>query len=172
MRSAAARWLGIVADLSRRVEDALLVVLLTAMIFIGGWQIFMRNVLGVSLSWADESQRVLLLWLALLGAIAASRDRKQLRIDLAARYLKGLPVRILEVFADLLTFAVSGIIGWHALAFVGESREYGDILMGAVPAWIVQSIIPAAFLLIAWRHLLNAASSILGHPRPPPAGAS
>ena len=131
-------------------------VLLSAMIFIGGWQIFMRNVIGISLSWADESQRLLLLWLALLGAVAASRDRRQLRIDLAARYLKGIPLRLLETFADLLTAAVSAVIGWHAMAFVRETYEYGDVLMGVVPAWLVQLVLPAAFLLIAWRHLLNA----------------
>ena len=78
MRGAAARWLRAAAGLSRRLEDALLMILLTAMIFIGGWQIFMRNVLGVSLSWADESQRLLLLWLALFGPVAASPDGRQL----------------------------------------------------------------------------------------------
>lgn len=167
MRGAAARWLRVAAGLSRRLEDALLMILLTAMIFIGGWQIFMRNVLGVSLSWADESQRLLLLWLALLGAVAASRDRRQLRIDLAARYLTGLPLRLLEAGADLLTAAVSAVIGWYSLAFVRESYGYGDTLMGTVPAWTVQIILPVAFFMIGWRHLLNAFLSLLGQPRPP-----
>ena len=142
-------------------------ILLTAMIFIGGWQIFMRNVLGVSLSWADESQRLLLLWLALLGAVAASRDRRQLRIDLAARYLTGLPLRFLEAGADFLTAAVSITIGWYSLAFVRETYGYGDMFMGAVPAWTVQVILPVAFFMIGWRHLLNAFLSLLGRPRPP-----
>jgi TRAP-type C4-dicarboxylate transport system permease small subunit len=167
MRGAAARWLRVAAGVSRRLEDALLMILLTAMILIGGWQIFMRNVLGVSLSWADESQRLLLLWLALLGAVAASRDRRQLRIDLAARYLKGLPLRFLEAGADLLTAAVSLIIGWYSLAFVRETYGYGDMLMGTVPAWAVQIILPVAFFMIGWRHLLNAFLSLLGRPRPP-----
>lgn len=167
MRGAAARWLRVAAGLSRRLEDALLMILLTAMIFIGGWQIFMRNVLGVSLSWADESQRLLLLWLALLGAVAASRDRRQLRIDLAARYLTGLPLRLLEAGADLLTAAVSAVIGWYSLSFVRETYGYGDMLMGTVPAWTVQIILPVAFFMIGWRHLLNAFLSLLGQPRPP-----
>lgn len=167
MRGAAARWLRVAARLSRRGEDALLMILLTAMIFIGGWQIFMRNVLGVSLSWADESQRLLLLWLALLGAVAASRDRRQLRIDLAARYLKGIPLRFLEAGTDLLTAAVSAIIGWYSLTFVRETYGYGDMLMGIVPAWTVQIILPVAFFLIGWRHLISAVLFLLGRPRPP-----
>jgi TRAP-type C4-dicarboxylate transport system permease small subunit len=167
MRGAAGRWLRVAARLSRRAEDTLLMILLTAMIFIGGWQIFMRNVLGISLSWADESQRLLLLWLALLGAVAASRDRRQLRIDLAARYLKGVPLRLLEAGADLLTATVSVIIGWYSLAFVRETFGYGDTLMGVVPAWTVQIILPVAFFLIGWRHLINAVLSLLGRARPP-----
>lgn len=165
MRQSVSRWVAAAIRLSRRLEDLLLFVLLTAMILIGGWQIFMRNVVGVSISWADESQRLLLLWLALLGAMAASRDRKQLRIDLAARYLTGIPRRALESFADLLTSAVSGVIGWYALVFVMESYEYGDVLVGKLPAWVIQSILPLAFLLIAWRHLIDGVRGIIGRPR-------
>jgi TRAP-type C4-dicarboxylate transport system permease small subunit len=158
-------WMRRVARWSKRVEDSLLVLLLTAMILIGGWQIFMRNVLGVSLSWADESQRLLLLWLTLLGAVAASRDRKQLRIDLASRYLRGLPRHALEAISDLLTAAVSAVIGWYSLLFVRESYAYGDVLAGALPAWLIQSVLPLAFFLMAWRHLLDGLLAIMGRTR-------
>lgn len=158
-------WLKRVARWSKRVEDSLLVLLLTAMILIGGWQIFMRNVIGVSLSWADESQRLLLLWLTLLGAVAASRDRKQLRIDLASRYLRGLPRHALEAISDLLTAVVSGIIGWYSLLFVRESYAYGDLLAGVLPAWMIQSVLPLAFFLMAWRHLIDGVLAIMGRTR-------
>jgi TRAP-type C4-dicarboxylate transport system permease small subunit len=153
----------------KRLEDTVLALLLAAMILIGGWQIFMRNVIGISLSWADESQRLLLLWLALLGAVAASRDRKQLRIDLASRYLKGFPRNVLEAFSDLLTAIVSGIIGWYALSFVRETWSFGDTVLGQIPAWIVQLILPFAFLMIAIRHLIDGLLSLAGRPRQPEA---
>ncbi len=164
-------WMATASNLMKRVEDAMLALLLAAMMLIGGWQIFMRNVLGVSLSWADESQRLLLLWLALLGAMAASRDRRQLRIDLASRYLAGVPKRALEAFADLLTAVVSGIIGWYALNFVRETYSFGDVLVGNVPAWIVQAILPVAFLMIAFRHLLDGLLSVVGRAREPEIGS-
>jgi len=151
----------------KRLEDAMLALLLAAMILIGGWQIFMRNVIGISLSWADESQRLLLLWLALLGAVAASRDRKQLRIDLASRYLEGFPRHLLEALADLLTAVVSGIIGWYALSFVRETWRFGDVVLGQIPAWIVQVILPFAFLMIAIRHLIDGLLSAGGRSRQP-----
>jgi hypothetical protein len=39
--------------------------------------------------------------------------------------------------------------------------------MGTVPAWTVQVILPVAFFMIGWRHLLNAFLSLLGRPRSP-----
>ena len=151
----AARW-------GRRLEDALLVLLLTGMVLIGATQIFMRNVVGESLGWADESQRLIVLWLALLGAMAASRDRRQLRIDLAARYLRGLPRAALEVFADLATAALAAVVGWYALLFVRETYAYGDLLVGVIPAWLIQAILPLAFFVIALRHLVNAVLTLAG----------
>lgn len=160
-------WMATTSRYMKRLEDAMLALLLAAMILIGGWQIFMRNVIGISLSWADESQRLLLLWLALLGAVAASRDRKQLRIDLASRYLEGFPRNLLEALADLLTAVVSGIIAWYALSFVRETWRFGDVVLGQIPAWIVQTILPFAFMMIAIRHLIDGLLSAGGRSRQP-----
>lgn len=150
------------AGWGRRIEDALLVLLLSMMVAIGATQIFMRNVVGESLGWADESQRLIVLWLALLGAMAASRDRRQLRIDLAARYLRGGLRTFLEVLADLLTAVVSGVIGWYAWLFVSETFTYGDRLVSVIPAWLIQAVLPLAFFVICLRHLINAGLTLAG----------
>lgn len=163
-------WMATASRYMKRLEDTVLALLLAAMILIGGWQIFMRNAIGISLSWGDESQRLILLWLALLGAVAASRDRKQLRIDLASRYLKGFLRNTLEAFSDLLTAVVSGIIGWYSLSFVRETWSFGDTVLGQIPAWIVQVILPFAFLMIAIRHLIDGLLSVAGRPRQPETG--
>jgi TRAP-type C4-dicarboxylate transport system permease small subunit len=166
----AARTLARVAGLLRRLEDGALVLLLSAMILIGGAQIVMRNVVGDALSGADETQRLLVLWLAILGAVAASRDRRQLRIDLVSRYLRGRLRLALEAFADLLTAAVAGVIAWYAYAFVSDSFEFGDELVGGISAGLVQSIIPLGFGLIALRHFVDGLLALLGRRREP-AGA-
>mgnify|MGYP000057740588 CR=1 FL=1 len=134
-----ARTLARVSDVLRRLEDAALVLLLSAMILIGGAQIVMRNLLGQALSGADESQRLIVLWLAVLGAVAASRDRKQLRIDLVSRYLKGRVRLALEAFADLLTAAVAGVIAWYSidniLANPAATRSgFSSLTDGRVPS--------------------------------------
>jgi len=42
----------------------------------------------------------------------------------------------------------------HAFEFVGESREFGDKLLGELPAWPFQSILPVAFALIGYRYVI------------------
>ena len=32
----------------------------------------------------------------------------------------------------------------------------GDVLLGGVPAWILQSVLPIGFALMAWRYALQA----------------
>lgn len=169
MNDTTARVIARASGLVRRLEDGLLVALLSAMILIGGAQIVMRNLLGNALSGADESQRLLVLWLAILGAVVASRDRRQLRIDLVSRYLRGGLRRMLEAFADLLTAAVAGLIAWHALSFVRESLAFGDRLVGGIPAGLVQAVIPVGFALIALRHLLDGLLALAGRRRDPAA---
>jgi TRAP-type C4-dicarboxylate transport system permease small subunit len=164
-----ARTLARVAGLLRRLEDGALVLLLSAMILIGGAQIIMRNVVGDALGGADETQRLLVLWLAILGAVAASRDRRQLRIDLVSRYLRGRLRLALEAFADLLTAAVAAVIAWYAFAFVSDSLEFGDQLVGGVSAGLVQSIIPIGFALIALRHFVDGLLALIGRRREPAA---
>ena len=56
-----------------RVEDFVLALLLSAMILLASAQIFLRNLFDSSLSWGDPMLRILVLWVGLLGALAASR---------------------------------------------------------------------------------------------------
>jgi TRAP-type C4-dicarboxylate transport system permease small subunit len=148
--------------LGGRLEDILLAVLLSVMVLLGATQIFSRNLLGQGFGWADESLRLMVLWLALLGAMAASRDGRQLRIDLLSRYLTGRPRYFFDALADLLTALVSLIIAWYALAFVSDSKIFGDVLVGTVPAWLIQSILPVAFAVIGVRHFRVGIKSLVG----------
>jgi len=128
------------------------VLILTAMIGLATTQIVLRNLFDVGFIWGDEMLRMLVLWLAVGGAVAASRSDKHIRIDLLNRYLPERAVRGVKVVLHLFTAAVSGVMAWYSLAFVRMSWEFGDVLLGSVPAWIPQAVLPVGFALIAWRY--------------------
>jgi TRAP-type C4-dicarboxylate transport system permease small subunit len=48
---------------------------------------------------------------------------------------------------------------YFAFAFVRDSRAFGDTLLG-IPAWWLQSIMPVAFALIAYRYLVQAVARL------------
>ena len=69
-------WLDQAERVGRWVEDVLIFVLLSALILLASTQIVLRNVFSLGYPWVDGLIRLLVLWLALLGAIAASRARR------------------------------------------------------------------------------------------------
>lgn len=151
---------GRLEQFGRWAEDAVLVLILTAMIGLATAQIVLRNLFDVGFIWADEMLRMLVLWLAVAGAVAASRGDRHIHIDLLNRYLPDRAAQAVKIVVHFFTAAVSGVMAAYALAFVRTSREFGDVLLGSVPAWIPQAVLPVGFALIAWRYALFALAGI------------
>lgn len=146
--------------IGRLVENVLLAVLLFGLIALATTQILLRNVFSEGIAWADGLVRLIVLWLALIGAVAASRDGRNISINLAPRWLPERLARPVEALVELFTAAVAALLAWHAWRFVADSREFGDLLLDGAPAWIFQLILPIAFALIAYRYLLRCAGAV------------
>ena len=135
-------------------EDALLVLILTTMILLAAAQIVLRNFFDIGFIWGDEILRMLVLWLAVAGALAASRSDRHISIDVLNRFLPERASQAVKAVVHLFTAVVCGVVAWHALQFVKTSYEFEDVLLGNAPAWILQSVLPVGFGLIAWRYAL------------------
>jgi len=137
-------------------EDTLLMIILIGMILLAGAQIFLRNFFDFSLFWGDEMLRLLVLWLTLAGGLAASRVDKHISIEVIYRFLPGAAQMVTRIIIDIFTAFICGLLAWQSARFVMGSYEYGDTLMKNMPAWMLQSILPVGFGLMAFRHLLHA----------------
>jgi TRAP-type C4-dicarboxylate transport system permease small subunit len=137
-------------------ENLLLLLSLGGMILLAVWQIVARN-LGIGgMAFSDELLRLLVLWVAMIGAVAASRDDHHVRIDVLSRFLP-LRLRVVAlVVIDLFTCAVCGVVAWYGLSFVLSTREFEDLAFGKLPLWWFQAILPAGFGLISYRYGLWA----------------
>ncbi|MEZ5561895.1 MAG: TRAP transporter small permease [Gammaproteobacteria bacterium] len=147
--------------IGRGLENLLLAIILFAMIGLAAYQVVLRNVMGSGIGWADEALRLMVLWAAIVGAVAASRDNVHLRIDLLSRFLSRNGRMVTAVVVDLFTVGVAGVLAWYSWEFVAESREFGDQILGELPVWPFQAVLPVGFTLIAYRYLIGAAGRLL-----------
>jgi len=138
----------------RAAEDAVLVVILTGMILLAAGQIVLRNFLDIGFIWSDEALRMMVLWVAIAGAVAASRSDKHINIDVLDRFLPGRVKTLKDILIHAFTAAICGVVTWHSVLFVRTSYEYEDLLLGGVPAWILQVVLPVGFGLMAYRYTL------------------
>lgn len=138
----------------RIAEDTILVLILSGMILLAAGQIVLRNLFGFGFIWADELLRMLVLWIAVAGAVAASRTDKHINIAILDRFLPPRMGAAAKVLVDLFTAGICLIVTWYSVAFVRTSYEYEDVLLGNVPAWLLQLVLPVGFGLISWRYLL------------------
>ncbi len=141
-------------NLGRTVEDAVLVIILTGMILLAAGQIVARNVFGIGFIWSDELLRMLVLWIAVAGAVAASRTDKHINIAILDRFLPPRVNDAVKIIIDLFTAGICAVITWYSINFVQTSYEYKDILLGSVPAWLLQLVLPIGFGLISWRYFV------------------
>ena len=140
----------------RRLEDGILVSLLILMIGMAAGQVVLRNFFDSGLYWSDSLVRVAVLWVALVGAMVASRDDSHIRIDLVSRLVSPAYKHWVERLTWLFTFIVLCLFTWGSGNFV--YYEYVDeaIAFGDVPAWMLEVIMPVGGGVMAVRYLLLA----------------
>ena len=156
------RFLDSLERVGRGVENLLLCVLLLTMVTLAVWQIVARNLLGGGLLWADEFLKILLLWLGMTGAVAASREGRHIQIDVLSRLLPDRFKAASQLVTGLFTAAVCSLCAWHAGRFVLMEREFGSTVLGNAPAWVFEAVIPVAFGLIAYRYAVDSGRRLLG----------
>jgi len=147
---------------ARSVETWLVVVVLGGLILFGAAQILLRNVFSISFAWGDGLTRLAVLWLGLLGALAASRDGRHITMGAVGRLLPQRLQVVALVTADVFAAVVCGALAWYSWMFVSDSREFGDVLLDGIPAWWLQAIMPVAFGLMTYQFIAQGISRLRG----------
>jgi TRAP-type C4-dicarboxylate transport system permease small subunit len=143
-------------------ETFLIVVVLGGLVLLASAQILLRNVFSMGLTWSDALTRLIVLWLALLGALAAAREGRHVNMGALVRWLPPGLHKPVGFCADAFAAVFSGAFAWHAARFVADSREFGDVLLDGIPAWWLQSVMPVVFALIALEFTARALARLFG----------
>jgi tripartite ATP-independent transporter DctM subunit len=146
----------------RRLEHALLIAALLAAAFLPLADTLGRP-FGVHVpAGADYLQQVVL-WLAFLGGLVATRERKHLTLSTAELFGERTRVRRFgRVLAGAVSAATVAILTYAAVGLVLANREEGRVLMGGVPVWVLELVMPLALGLMALRFAWTASGQWLG----------
>lgn len=141
----------------RHVEDVALTLLLCGMMLLAVGQIVLRELFATGFVWADELVKLMVLWLAMVGSIAASRDDRHIRIDVLSHVLPAGLVKYTRLVVDVFAAAVCGVIAWHAFRWTRLEIEFGDTVLIDIPSWLAHAIVPLSFALVCYRFLVLVA---------------
>lgn len=138
-----------------RLENILLVVLLAAMVLLAAAQIVLRNSMNMNIAGSDQLLRLLVLWVAFMGAVAASREGKHIHVDAVVRWLPGRAHALARAVTDLFTLGVCAVLAYESARYLMNSYAAEEIAFAGVPVWIAASVLPLAFGLIGLRYGLR-----------------
>ena len=142
-----------------RVEQMLLVILLSAMILLAFLQIFLRKVFTTGLTWGEVLLRNLVLWVGFIGATLATREGKHINIDIMSRSMPPLGRALIDVTIHLFSFFICGLLTYASLKFINNEVQMQTTTLANIPIWILEIILPLTFGLMAFRFALRFTKS-------------
>jgi TRAP-type C4-dicarboxylate transport system permease small subunit len=155
-----------------RCEGCLIVLFLWLMVVLAFFQVCLRglythgriqwaNTLMGHLDWTEPLVRLLVLWLAFLGASLVTGEGRHIKIDLFSSLLSSRwqPLRDLVLWS--VCVGICAIMFKVCAGYVALEMEFGAKMFLSIPGWIGQLILPAGFLLMLFRFSLKWIDSFL-----------
>jgi C4-dicarboxylate transporter, DctQ subunit len=139
------RWL-------EHLEEGLIMFLMAAMTLLSFGQVIARYVFNYSFVWALELTGVMFAWLIFVGMSYGVRVGAHIGIDAGIRLLGSKAARVVGSLAAVLSIVYALILAWGSWQYVLKMYNVG-ILMQDMPVaqWIPRAVLPAGFLLLAFR---------------------
>lgn len=142
------RALGVLSRLIARIEDALLASLGLSLLAAAAAQLLFRF-WGSGPVWLDPAMRLATLWLALIGALVATRESRQLRIDVFAERLRGALGWAARGTVAVFTAGICVVLAVASWTLVTLERESATEFFAGIPTWWTLSILPPVFAMMA-----------------------
>ena len=115
MRDRVRRW----SDQAIQLASIALLVLLLICVTLG----VVTRGLNDPLIWTDEVSRFLMVWLAVLGWLLASRRRAHIRIRVFAQLLPAAGRRVVEIAVQLSVAVFGALIAWYGRDLIARNLD-------------------------------------------------
>ncbi len=139
-----------------RAENAVGATVLFCMTALPVLEMTLRTLFGIGILGSIAYVQNLSLWVGFVGAMIAAREGKHLSLSTNAVQLNPRIQWIVQSFPVAVTAAVTAGLFWACLDFVRIEFDSPEKVGGAVPIWIAEAILPAAFATIMVRLISRA----------------
>ena len=107
--------------------------------------------------WAAEGSRHLTLWITFVGGILAAAEKQHLSLGIGERLLKGAPAAVSRAFTSIVTVATVTVLTYASAKVVQASIQSSNtVILGGIPEWMSQIIMPIGFGGMTLYHLWTA----------------
>lgn len=146
----------------RRGEEAALVVALALATLLPLVDLVGRPLGGFHLPGSASYVQQATLWLAFVGGLLATRERKHLTLSTAELLGEGRTRNLMRLLAGSAAAAVVAVLTYASIELIGANRQQGKLLPGGIPEWVLECIMPLALALMALRFALGASDGWRG----------
>lgn len=147
------------------LEVATVTALLVLSVLVLSGDIASRVVFGVSVSWAAEVARYAIVWMVFVGGSIGARSGAHISIDIAAELLPPRFARPTVILASAIAAASCAATSWLGYKLVLQMTMFSQKSPSLeLPMWLVYSVIPVSFALMAVR-FVQAGLSVQMHER-------
>jgi len=137
-------------------ENLLLVAALLAIMLLPLTESALRKCFNKGIPGASALTQHLTLIIAMLGGAIAARDNRLLSMSALQSVLKGRWKTAAAIFSGAVAAGLAFFLCVASFQFVGFEKEGGNMLVGKLPVWVIQAVIPFGFVLVVWRLLKNS----------------
>ena len=142
--------------LARNVESLVACLAILAMGILPVAQMALRP-FGISIPGSHSFVQHLTLWVAFVGAMIASREKRHLTLSTGLKILPENLSRYGDLLATAAATAVSAGLAWASLQFVRTEYDFPLASTGMwLPVWVLEAVLPLAFAVITARFVLQA----------------
>ena len=138
------------------LEDGAIVILVLVMVALSCSSIVMRNLNMGGFTWADTAVRISVLWLAMFGALRASREQNHIAIDLVTHYAPLALQKVIHFIISITAAGICAVAAWYSVIFVRSEMTDGMTAFLNVPTWACEVIIPFTLSVMAMRFVIHS----------------
>lgn len=137
-----------------KLEMSICIILMSGMSLLLFVQVFMRYIMGASLSWSEELARYMFIWLIYLGISYGAKIMKHIKIEATLMLFPEKMRPYVVILGDVIFLLFSLYITYSSYGLVKKQMRLGQTspAMG-LPMWIIYAAPMIGFALTAIREL-------------------